>query len=115
MGRPHPHNPGLLSTLEGPWCPQHESFLMHLPGTQETQIGGKGLEPFPFSPLPQPPLPLLATLGSLGLYFFHSAGKAGAGSLTLLWHLSRGHPMSGLLKAIKTIWSNDKTGGQTEA
>lgn len=47
----------------------------------------------------------------------HGMGKAGTGSLSrgrgqpLLWPLS----VSGLLRAIKTIWSNTKTHGQTEA
>lgn len=82
---------------------------------------GKDLEPSPSHALHilDTPLPLSwPTLGSLGLHSCHSVGKAGTGSLTqgggqsLLWHLSVGHPMSGLLGAIKTIWSNTKTGEQ---
>lgn len=41
-GGTHTHNPGSLSTLDGPRCPQHESLLRHLPGTKEMQAGVRG-------------------------------------------------------------------------
>lgn len=114
---------GCCPLWKGRGVPQRESFLRHLPGTQETQAAGAVLEAGPSHALCTlgPPVPVSwLALQPLGL-FLPRHGKGRHRSLSrgrgqpLLWTLSVGHPMSGLLRAIKTIWSNTKTHGQTKA
>lgn len=76
--------------------------------------------------LPTPSTPLLASLPASaqtpGPLLLPLCGKGrwqralprGNGQ-SLLWHLSAGHPMFRLRRAIKTMWSNANIGGQTEA